>query len=435
MKTPAAMVFLFCSVLIATVPVQAENASIQLIDNAVQKYRRQLEQDPNDIQAMLALSGLSREAGREKVSLYWLRQAWQLAPETVDIGVLLIQRYLEHRDRDRALEVAFILHQHQPNNVSAIRVLGLALLANDEDWQAVAAFRELVRYQPESAEAWHLLALSLARVEDYEFAEQAIEEALSIKDNYLPALVLHAQVMLNAGRLEEALESAHQVQDLASAQEIGHRLEAEIAMRQSNYAQAAEAYQKALDYSASTEAVLTLVRAQRLAGQDSSALDTLKAWLAVEPADARVRLQLAIYLDRLGRTEEAGVEYQRVLELDEHNIIALNNLAWLAQGDDYEQAIAYAERAAALAPQRAEIIDTLGWILLRAKRYKRSLAVLQQAHQKAPHIAPIRYHLAVALEKNGQPEQARKTLEAILVDEQEFPGKEEALELLDKLRR
>lgn len=435
MKSSVAMVLLIGCTLCATALVRAQSVTGSVLESAAQKYHEQLAKDPRDIEAMLALSGLSREAGQNDEALYWLRQAWLIAPEMVDIGVLLIQRYLEHRDRERALEVAYALYQHQPKNVSAIRVLGLALLANDEDWQAVAAFRELVRYEPESAEAWYLLALALARVEDNESAEYAVEEALSVKDGYLPALVLHAQIMLNAKRYEEALESAHQVQDLASAQEIGHRLEAEIAMRQGKYAQAATAYQRAFDYSASTQAVLTLVSAQRLAGQDSSALDTLQAWLAVEPEDVRIRLQFAIYLDRLGRTKEAGVEYRRVLEMDENNVVALNNLAWMTAENDYDEAIAYAERAVALAPQRAEIIDTLGWILLRAKHYEKSLEVLQEAHQKAPHIAPIRYHLAVALEKNGRPEQARKALESILAEEQEFPGKKDALNLLDKLQK
>ncbi len=124
-----------------------------------------------------------------------------------------------------------------------------------------------------------------------------------------------------------------------------------------------------------------------------------------------------------------------MLELDEKNVVALNNLAWLISGYDKKEAIAYAERAMLLAPERAEIIDTLGWILLRADQYSRGLEVLRRAHKMAPHIAPIRYHLAVALEKNGQPEQARKTLEPIFAQEQEFAEKKEALELLARLRK
>ena len=79
-----------------------------------------------------------------------------------------------------------------------------------------------------------------------------------------------------------------------------------------------------------------------------------------------------------------------------------------------------AERAYELAPGQPEIVDTLGWLLVRNGEINRGLLLLQEAVVKAPHIPDIRYHMIVALDKAGRREEARKELQRLLNSSKTF---------------
>jgi Flp pilus assembly protein TadD len=59
------------------------------------------------------------------------------------------------------------------------------------------------------------------------------------------------------------------------------------------------------------------------------------------------------------------------------------------------------------------VLDTLGWLLLERGDVARALPLLQKAASLTPEPG-IRYHFAVALQKSGDKENARKTLLELL---------------------
>ena len=87
-----------------------------------------------------------------------------------------------------------------------------------------------------------------------------------------------------------------------------------------------------------------------------------------------------------------------------------------------------------LAPDRPEIADTLGWLMLEHGDAQRGLVILQKALGKAPHIPSIRYHLAVALVKNDRGEDAQRELTRLLREHKDFPEANEAETLLAQLQ-
>ena len=59
--------------------------------------------------------------------------------------------------------------------------------------------------------------------------------------------------------------------------------------------------------------------------------------------------------------------------------------------------------------------------------------MIRDAANRAPNNTEIRFHLAVALQKAGQPEQARKELEQLLGTGKDFPQRQDAERLLNSL--
>jgi Tfp pilus assembly protein PilF len=137
-------------------------------------------------------------------------------------------------------------------------------------------------------------------------------------------------------------------------------------------------------------------------------------------------------LHQAGQWQSAAEEYRRVLEHDADNVTVLNNLAWLSQELGQPEAVGYAERAHELAPERPEITDTLGWLLVQNGQVNRGLVLLQEAAVKAPHLPEIRYHMVVALDRAGRRDEAVKELDRLLRTGKDFADLEKARALRER---
>jgi Flp pilus assembly protein TadD len=97
-----------------------------------------------------------------------------------------------------------------------------------------------------------------------------------------------------------------------------------------------------------------------------------------------------------GRLEEAGAIFERVLQANPNDFLALNNLAaTLGELPDRRaDAMRYIERAIQIAGPRANLLDTKGTILVRDGKASQASPLLEEA-ASSPRSDP-RYHLHLA---------------------------------------
>lgn len=376
-------------------------------------------------------------ASQTEQTLEWLRELWNADPHSVYTGVLLVNSYLQqYNEQQTALQIAKDVMRYHSDHPLALRSLGKALLANYQTTEALRICQRLTDIQPHSATNWTLLASAHIQQENKEKANYSLLQALELQPNYVPAHRLFVELALDDERYIDALSNARKVQLLVPEQGVGHKLEGDVYSARQDYHRAILAYQNAYAKTPSAQLALFLSNAQYLAEKPEQALITLQKWLAVQPSDNIVRMQLAMLLDQTGHRVDAIAEYEQLIEQNPHNVIALNNLAWL-YGTGHEKGLKYAKRAVELAPDQPEVLDTLGWLLVKSQKTKQGLLYLQQATMLAPHLADIRYHLALAYEKLGRDEEARQELEGLLSesDNPRFGKIEEAQKLLDKLNQ
>jgi tetratricopeptide (TPR) repeat protein len=112
-----------------------------------------------------------------------------------------------------------------------------------------------------------------------------------------------------------------------------------------------------------------------------------------------------------GDAPAAIAAYRQAVVLDAEAVAPRNNLAlMLEEQGQLEEALAVAQAAFARAESNAVVMDTLGWLYLRAGRVDRAVALLEKARRNAPEAAHPRYHLALAYRESGRTVEARELL-------------------------
>jgi tetratricopeptide (TPR) repeat protein len=122
--------------------------------------------------------------------------------------------------------------------------------------------------------------------------------------------------------------------------------------------------------------------------QPDEAVRLLEETIQARPRSAELRVFLAIACNAQGQTRKAIECYRQALQIDSHNVIALNNLAWvLATDPDAEnrngaEAIPLAELACATTGyQQPKIISTLAAAYAEAGRFEEAVAAAEKAGQ------------------------------------------------------
>jgi tetratricopeptide (TPR) repeat protein len=123
-------------------------------------------------------------------------------------------------------------------------------------------------------------------------------------------------------------------------------------------------------------------------------------------------LALGQCLEYAGRYEEAGGTYERLLENDPDDALALNNSAWVLYTlrQRPEAALERSERAVRLRPADARLRHTRGAVLLWQGRPGPAADHLEQAVKIDPAHAAAHYQLGVARQMMGSPSEAADAL-------------------------
>jgi tetratricopeptide (TPR) repeat protein len=187
---------------------------------------------------------------------------------------------------------------------------------------------------------------------------------------------------------------------------------------------------------------LELARLDFKDGNLAAARNALSGMTSDTGIGVAAHIMLAKVETKAGNFQAAVDHYRAVLETDQQNTLALNNLAYLLANaaNETDQALAYAQRARELAPKDPNVGGTLGWIYFRKALYNNALQSLREAvtadGQSSTENAAVRkYHLAMTYSKLGDRQHAFETLQAALKINPKLPEAELASEFLSRVGR
>ncbi|MEO1935786.1 MAG: tetratricopeptide repeat protein [Myxococcales bacterium] len=157
-------------------------------------------------------------------------------------------------------------------------------------------------------------------------------------------------------------------------------------------------------------------------GQLEKAVQAYQAAIEIDPAAAPIHHSLGELYERRSQPERAIEHYESAIEHGSENIETKNNLAYLYadRGEQLSRALDLAHDAKRLLPDNPSISDTLGWVLYKRGLSGAAIAYLEEAAAKSDpkggSIAMIRFHLAMALDAEGESARALESVEHSLKD-------------------
>lgn len=417
------------------------------LDAAEQRYRAILDKNARNVAALAGMADLATRRNQPDEVITWLERATEADPQNIPLRLQLVTHYSSRQELEKAEAVAAGLTQRFPNEPISFEALGRVQMSRGKTADALANFERVVALRPDSSKAYHLLAQAEVAANDVEDGRESLATALSLAPEpgtferdrgevgTAAAILLQlAELESREKRYDAAIAHAADLSTRYPDSRSGEITRANILLQKGDFNDALPIYEKLIaDGEGSTVIAINRYRAKVGAGNQAEGLAGLESWIAENEGDLVARNVLASAYITVGEHDKAIAHYEALRENNPKDPLILNNIAWLYSQKSDPRALQVAEAAYALAPQSPEVMDTYAWILVNDGQLDQGLDLLKRAALMRPGSPDIRYHFAVALERKGQRDAARRELQDLLALGVAFSEEQEARALLDKL--
>jgi putative PEP-CTERM system TPR-repeat lipoprotein len=372
--------------------------------------------------------------GDEQTLLAQLQLAMDAHPQAAEPKLAMARYYLGKNESDRAISLLSQLEPEQRVAPDALMVAASAHFAQRDFSSARRSLERLVELQPNVARHHFQLALTYAGLGDSAKMKTELERTIALEPGNAHARIVLARLLLNAGEMTELQPHLDILMvELPDNSDV-LMLRASAAKAEGNDQAALRLLESAHAIAPSSITAMSLaVQKQRL-DDDSGAIKLLESWLKDHPEDEGISFALADVYEKSNQPDRAIKQYEKMLELNEHQELALNNLAWHLRETQSDRALVYARRAVELNPKSANAQDTLAMVLLEKGMYPEAERAIERALKEAPQNPSIRYHSALIARAQGQTKEAITLLTELGQLQQTFPEQAEAAAVLLQLQ-
>lgn len=287
---------------------------------------------------------------------------------------------------------------------------------------------------PNNAQAHYLLGLAYAGLNDLESLQAELEKSVKLAPDLVLARLALTKALLATGHSEQAAEQLAVLKEQAPENPGVIALEGSLLAGSGDEQRALATFEKLFETNPNTSNLVSVSRLQWRKGDKEKSIATIKQWIEKHPEDTSARLELANAYLGLQQKSEAIEQYEAILSLSESSWIAYNNLAWNLRHSDPKLALDYAEKAYEIAPTSNVVLDTLVALLLDQGELRRAGRLLLPGLERDPGNPSLVFHQAKLFEAEGNPDSARKVLEALVIDGQPLPNRPQVEEMLARLK-
>lgn len=414
---------------------KAKLAEAHLMANNIRAARASVEALGFEVPlAYTAAIGFDLWQGENEAAYAKLAEGLERFPEDPRLVAIDAERLFASAQPDAARDRLEPVLALQPAVAQAHRLAGQMALSHRDFSEASQHFNAVLKARPNDQTAMLAMAAIARDSGDTNAAANWINKANSAGPPHPIGLLFAAQMAFDAGDIGRAYELIEKVPPAMASEASFARLRGFVDAARGQHGAAILPLKSYLE-KASDDYTARRVLAEAYAQQGE--LDNAWATIAPvlqDPRAERVALMLALQLsEQTGRGDKNRIRAlleKRAIAADYANAMQeasaairggdwakaeaiyapliegagkadpmlLNNAAAVqAKLGDYSEAVTYARRALAQAPESPQILDTLGWALWQAGGDKREARrLLTQAREKAPDNREIAEHWAIA---------------------------------------
>ena len=349
-------------------------------ENALAQIQRLRNFDGDPVQLAIIESQLQTELGQHQAAAKVLRKALKKRPDERSLKIAYARK-LTQTNLVLAEKIFAELLQDTPSDTTLLKPHSLIAAENNNFLAAKKSLQTLLDNNRETSFAWFNLGLIAAAEKDTDAALNFYEQ-VQPGDYYLSAVQKTVALLAAQGQLHGARSYL-------------------AALRQKHPQQAP------LFWNAEAEILSD-------SGELVDAHSVLSEAIEQYPDQIALRLERSFLSEQLDDIGLVEVDLRHVLAIDPQNIIALNALGYVLadRTNRYNEALDLIEKALALKPDDAAIMDSLGWVQFHMGRLDAAEKNLQKAYKKFSDDE-IAAHLIELYWTSGQPKKAAKIYKSI----------------------
>ncbi|WP_374075154.1 tetratricopeptide repeat protein [Bdellovibrio bacteriovorus] len=339
-------------------------------------FKNSLKLKPDFEDAVISLANLYLQQKKSSKALSLCLEFQKQNPFNRDVADIIAQTYIKSGDFNKAYEQLEFIADNSEASPEVQMKMALILIEQKQFHLAVSKLKEIVAQSPTSDTARYYLA---AVYEEIGAVENAIHEYMLVSpssEHFSEAIVHGAHLLKGLGKLNQALDLTKKGLKTKADQPQVYTMYASLLDAKSDYLEAARVLEEGLTKFSQNTGLL---------------------------------FQHALILDRLGKKDVMVSQMKKILQIEPNHVQSMNYLAFtLAELNQHlPEAERLARRALELEPTDGYILDTLGWVLFKQKKFSESVQVLEKAYGYQSSASIIAEHLADAYSMQSMTEEAK----------------------------
>lgn len=438
-------------------------------------FERALQRDPAHHDALIAYAATLGDAGRTvdalaatrraqdsragSVQAYYLQGVIAARAGDYDLARTILEKAgggisavpgglllggsldIEAGDYEQGIEKLRALVGQQPMNITARKLLAIALLRTDSARNAIDILRPVIARGDADSYALTLAARGFERVGDRTAAARLLDRAAYpatgqggsfSADDSAPVLAAAAaaspgdpnaivpliRALIAKGDTGGALAQAQSIAAGNAGAPAAHIVLGDVLMLANRPADAAAAYRRAAALRFDEPTMLRLIEALDRSGAREDAANVLALFLSQNPVNLAA-LRLSAQWQLVAGDYDAAIdslEDVRARIGDGDAGLNADLAAAYTGAGEYGDAVDLGEAAYALAPSNPAVLDAYGWAVFKGGDAAGGLQLLQKAVMLTPRHPGLRWHLAQIYAALGKLPEAKLHAQAALAD-------------------
>jgi len=406
----------------------------QQYDEARAIYAHVLEHNQGHMQTLLRVAGSYAQQGDEEKMLESLNETLKANPRSMEPRLVQARYYIARGQLERAAPLLDELSGEQKEHPDALVTTAGFELAASRYNQALLTLDRLIKLRPGVSQYHYLRSKAHAGLGDMENFTGELNRAVELDPDHFYAKIALARLSHVTNEGEEFQRLLKELKEVAPSNPDVKKLEVFAAQRRGDNTTAERLLRELFEEAPTTTNMVALAAHREATGGRARAIALLEHWLDEHPDDTKAREQLASLHSSSGDIDEVVEQYEKIIDVDENNVVALNNLAWYLLDSKPEESLEYAQRAYSQAAESVSVMDTLALALLKNERVPEARRILERALELAPQNSDLLVHEAEILIAEGDTRVAIRRLEKALKAQAKFTEREKAETLLARLK-